>query len=159
MEALTGGGTTTPDDAHSGYAAACKVSCRHWVRTQSCSASGAELGDMLASPALFQACLSTRSCSRQALREDAELRRKQDIHEVEERKNAHIQDLMKKHEKVGLCEAWGFLLLAPVCRAGLGEGQMLANRGNGSGTSALNMSLQALAVLKNHPLHNNLGCL
>lgn len=34
------------------------------------------------------------------LRDDLELRRKQDIHEVEERKNAHIQDLMKKHEKV-----------------------------------------------------------
>ncbi|KAK9806160.1 hypothetical protein WJX72_003639 [[Myrmecia] bisecta] len=33
------------------------------------------------------------------LRDDAELRRKQDIHEIEERKNAHIQDLMKKHEK------------------------------------------------------------
>ncbi len=36
----------------------------------------------------------------QALRDDAELRRKQEIHEAEESKNAHIQDLMKKHEKV-----------------------------------------------------------
>ena len=35
----------------------------------------------------------------QALRDDAELRRKQEIHEAEESKNAHIQDLMKKHEK------------------------------------------------------------
>ncbi|DBA75681.1 hypothetical protein WJX79_005311 [Trebouxia sp. C0005] len=34
-----------------------------------------------------------------ALRDDAELRRKQEIHEAEESKNAHIQDLMKKHEK------------------------------------------------------------
>lgn len=39
----------------------------------------------------------------QALRDDAELRRKQEIHEAEESKNAHIQDLMKKHEKV-CCE-------------------------------------------------------
>ena len=39
----------------------------------------------------------------QALRDDAELRRKQEIHEAEESKNAHIQDLMKKHEKVNLC--------------------------------------------------------
>jgi hypothetical protein len=36
----------------------------------------------------------------QALRDNAELRRKQEIHEAEESKNAHIQDLMKKHEKV-----------------------------------------------------------
>ena len=36
----------------------------------------------------------------QALRDDAELRRKQEIHEAEESKNAHIQDLMRKHEKV-----------------------------------------------------------
>ena len=38
--------------------------------------------------------------SLQALRDDAELRRKQEIHEAEESKNAHIQDLMRKHEKV-----------------------------------------------------------
>lgn len=37
----------------------------------------------------------------QILRDEAELKRKQDIHEIEERKNAHIQELMKKHEKVG----------------------------------------------------------
>ena len=36
----------------------------------------------------------------QAPRDDAELRRKQEIHEAEESKNAHIQDLMRKHEKV-----------------------------------------------------------
>lgn len=43
----------------------------------------------------------------QALRDDAELRRKQEIHEAEESKNAHIQDLMKKHEKVLLqCDAY-----------------------------------------------------
>mmetsp|Transcript_17269 Transcript_17269/g.44833 ORF Transcript_17269/g.44833 Transcript_17269/m.44833 type:complete len:473 (-) Transcript_17269:63-1481(-) len=33
------------------------------------------------------------------LRDDMELRRKQEIHEIEERKNAHINELMKKHEK------------------------------------------------------------
>ncbi|GMH42905.1 hypothetical protein BSKO_10827 [Bryopsis sp. KO-2023] len=32
------------------------------------------------------------------LRSDMELRRKQEIHEIEERKNTHINDLMKKHE-------------------------------------------------------------
>lgn len=36
------------------------------------------------------------------LREDLELRRKQEVHEIEERKNLHINDLMKKHEKVRL---------------------------------------------------------
>lgn len=43
---------------------------------------------------------SDRHVYLQALRDDAELRRKQEIHEAEESKNAHIQDLMKKHEKV-----------------------------------------------------------
>jgi growth arrest-specific protein 8 len=33
------------------------------------------------------------------LRDDLELRRKLEIHEIEERKNAHINELMKKHEK------------------------------------------------------------
>jgi len=33
------------------------------------------------------------------LRDDLELRRKQEIHEIEERKNTHINDLMKKHER------------------------------------------------------------
>ena len=33
------------------------------------------------------------------LREDLELKRKQEIHEIEERKNAHINDLIKHHEK------------------------------------------------------------
>ena len=33
------------------------------------------------------------------LRDDLELRRKQEIHEIEERKNTHINELMKKHEK------------------------------------------------------------
>lgn len=33
------------------------------------------------------------------LREDLELRRKQEVHEIEERKNLHINDLMKRHEK------------------------------------------------------------
>lgn len=32
------------------------------------------------------------------LRNDMELRRKQEIHEIEERKNTHINNLMKKHE-------------------------------------------------------------
>merc|ERR1712100_121065 len=31
--------------------------------------------------------------------EDLELRRKVDIHEIEERKNLHVNDLMKNHEK------------------------------------------------------------
>lgn len=35
----------------------------------------------------------------QELRESLELRRKVDIHEIEERKNLHINDLMKNHEK------------------------------------------------------------
>merc|ERR1712167_552025 len=35
----------------------------------------------------------------QQLEEDLELRRKVDIHEIEERKNLHINDLMKNHEK------------------------------------------------------------
>ncbi|KAH7297949.1 hypothetical protein KP509_25G020400 [Ceratopteris richardii] len=34
-----------------------------------------------------------------SIREDCELRRKQEVHEVEERKNTHINELMKKHEK------------------------------------------------------------
>ncbi|KAF5833874.1 growth-arrest-specific micro-tubule binding-domain-containing protein [Dunaliella salina] len=33
------------------------------------------------------------------LRDDLELRRKQEIHEIEERKNSHINELMKKHER------------------------------------------------------------
>ncbi|KAI5084781.1 hypothetical protein GOP47_0000950 [Adiantum capillus-veneris] len=33
------------------------------------------------------------------IRDDCELRRKQEVHEVEERKNTHINELMKKHEK------------------------------------------------------------
>lgn len=33
------------------------------------------------------------------LREDLDLKRKQEIHEIEERKNVHINELMKKHEK------------------------------------------------------------
>ena len=33
------------------------------------------------------------------LRDDLELRRKQEIHEIEERKNTHINELMKKHER------------------------------------------------------------
>ncbi|CAD7697580.1 unnamed protein product [Ostreobium quekettii] len=33
------------------------------------------------------------------LRDDLDLRRKQEIHEIEERKNTHINDLMKKHDK------------------------------------------------------------
>merc|ERR1719238_2417651 len=33
------------------------------------------------------------------LKHDLELRRKVDIHEIEERKNLHINDLMKNHEK------------------------------------------------------------
>eukprot|EP01018_Ginkgo_biloba_P011164 Gb_25431 [translate_table: standard] len=33
------------------------------------------------------------------VREEAEARRKQEIHEIEERKNTHINELMKKHEK------------------------------------------------------------
>lgn len=35
----------------------------------------------------------------QALREELELRRKTEIHEVEERKNSQINELMKNHEK------------------------------------------------------------
>ncbi|CAM9584240.1 unnamed protein product, partial [Choristocarpus tenellus] len=35
----------------------------------------------------------------QELDEDLELRRKVDIHEIEERKNLHINDLMRNHEK------------------------------------------------------------
>merc|ERR1712028_289087 len=35
----------------------------------------------------------------QQSKEDLELRRKVDIHEIEERKNLHINDLMKNHEK------------------------------------------------------------
>lgn len=34
-----------------------------------------------------------------SLREDLELRRKQEVHEIEERKNVHVNELMKKHEK------------------------------------------------------------
>lgn len=41
------------------------------------------------------------------LRDDLELRRKQELHETEERKNAHIRELMRKHRQVllqaGLC--------------------------------------------------------
>lgn len=33
------------------------------------------------------------------LREDLELRRKQEIHEIEERKNNHINELMRQHER------------------------------------------------------------
>jgi hypothetical protein len=33
------------------------------------------------------------------LRDDLELRRKQELHETEERKNAHIRDLMRKHRQ------------------------------------------------------------
>jgi growth arrest-specific protein 8 len=33
------------------------------------------------------------------LEDDLELRRKVDIHEIEERKNQHINDLMRNHEK------------------------------------------------------------
>merc|ERR1719486_732787 len=33
------------------------------------------------------------------LRDDLEIRRKQEIHEIEERKNTHINELMKKHER------------------------------------------------------------
>jgi hypothetical protein len=33
------------------------------------------------------------------LEKNLELRRKQEIHEIEERKNTHINELMKKHEK------------------------------------------------------------
>lgn len=33
------------------------------------------------------------------LRDDLDLRRKQEIHEIEERKNTHINDLMQKHDK------------------------------------------------------------
>lgn len=33
------------------------------------------------------------------LREDMELQRKQEIHEIEERKNNHINELMKQHER------------------------------------------------------------
>ena len=36
------------------------------------------------------------------LRDDLELRRKVEILEIEERKNHHINELMKKHEKVYL---------------------------------------------------------
>ena len=32
--------------------------------------------------------------------DDAEVRRRAETHEVEERKNAHIAELMRKHEKV-----------------------------------------------------------
>lgn len=34
------------------------------------------------------------------LRDDLELRRKQELHETEERKNAHIRELMRKHRQV-----------------------------------------------------------
>ena len=40
---------------------------------------------------------------------------------MEERKNAHIQDLMKKHEKVGLSKARGFRLLVQIWSAASGE--------------------------------------
>lgn len=33
------------------------------------------------------------------LRDECDLRRKQEIHEIEERKNVHVNELMKKHEK------------------------------------------------------------
>eukprot|EP00198_Chlamydomonas_reinhardtii_P007958 XP_001697295.1 component of dynein regulatory complex [Chlamydomonas reinhardtii] len=41
------------------------------------------------------------SCERgqRRTRNDMELRRKQEIHEIEERKNTHINELMKKHER------------------------------------------------------------
>lgn len=35
----------------------------------------------------------------QKLRQEEELRRKTEIHEIEERKNSHINMLMKNHEK------------------------------------------------------------
>lgn len=35
----------------------------------------------------------------QALREELDLRRKTEVHEVEERKNNHINELMRNHEK------------------------------------------------------------
>ncbi|NXJ14650.1 DRC4 protein, partial [Odontophorus gujanensis] len=38
----------------------------------------------------------------QALRDELDLRRKTEIHEVEERKNSHINELMKNHEKAFL---------------------------------------------------------
>ena len=80
---------------------------------------------MRAITGLFEPCLSAFFAV-QALREDAELRRKQDIHEVEERKNAHIQDLMKKHEKVGLSKAGDYCLLVgsgvqPLVRPRVGQ--------------------------------------
>ena len=33
------------------------------------------------------------------LRDEMDLRRKSEIHEIEERKNLHVSELMKKHEK------------------------------------------------------------
>ena len=36
---------------------------------------------------------------------------------MEERKNAHIQDLMKKHEKVGLSKKGGCCLLVQIWSA------------------------------------------
>ena len=51
-------------------------------------------------PSLFSVLRLKKERVMQAQRDDAELRRKQEIHEAEESKNAHIQDLMRKHEKV-----------------------------------------------------------
>merc|ERR1711871_699232 len=42
--------------------------------------------------------IESRQEARQQLKEDLELRRKVDIHEIEDRKNLHINDLMKNHE-------------------------------------------------------------
>merc|ERR1719502_1853149 len=46
-----------------------------------------------------EAIESRQEARLQQLKEDLELRRKVDIHEIEERKNLHINDLMKNHEK------------------------------------------------------------
>merc|ERR1719198_1836771 len=46
-----------------------------------------------------EAIESRQEARLQQLKEDLELRRKVDIHEIEERKNLHINDLMKNHSK------------------------------------------------------------